>query len=459
MARVIIFLVVVALIAGMVGCVGGDGNNGGGSYMFIIDFTAGGTVTVDDVPLPGKAILNYGAGTVVSLNATPSDDYQFMNWTGNVSTIADVNAGLTTITMNDNYSITANFDYVGPRTVIELDFLTFWHSGDFQAAIGHKAWMDKIAARVLAETGEYEISWNDFYGVEPAPEIYSLVRDGVYDIGVTGPSWSAGIFPLWEGTEYPGDLYRNNAYTMSLTIQALYDEFTPLQNEMAAQNLKVMHFWSTGPYYLFMTPGNEVRTLADFPGKTIRVPSFASAYAIEALGAEPLRCSMPEAKEMFEAGLLDGILCPGDTPKGFGLYAYVKHCTFAQFSYQFVFMKLMNTATWNALPVEVQTIFNEVNEVWPAYYGQLRTWGEADGLKYCEDNVQGWEYFDWRDDPANYQAAIDATAHLIDEWIGGDATRQVLWDKFVELDEYYATTPPYSTWTPGASPPPVPTFP
>jgi TRAP-type C4-dicarboxylate transport system substrate-binding protein len=244
-----------------------------------------------------------------------------------------------------------------------------------------------------------------------------------------------------------------------LTLQSLYDEFSPLQKEMAAQNLKVMHFWSTGPYYFFMTPGNEVRTLSDFSGKTIRAPSFEAVCAIEALGAEPILCPMAEAREMFETGLLHGILCPGDTPKGFGLYPYVKHCTFAPFSYQFVFMKLMNTAAWNALPAEVQTIFNEVNAAWPEYYGQLRTWGEADGLKYCEDNIQGWEYFDWRDDPADYQAAVDATAYLIDEWIGGDATRQALWDKFVELDKYYANTPPYNTWTPGDSPPLVPTFP
>jgi TRAP-type C4-dicarboxylate transport system substrate-binding protein len=348
-----------------------------------------------------------------------------------------------------------------PRTVIELDFLTFWPSADFQAAVGHMAWMDTIAARVLAETDDYKISWNAFYaGTEPAGQIYSIVRDGTYDIGVTGPSYSPGIFPLWEGPEYPAGLYRNNAYTMSLAIQALYDEFTPIQNEMAAQDLKVMHFWSTGPYYFLMTQGNEVRTLADFRSKTIRVPSPASVYTVEALGGEAIRCPMDEAKERFEAGLLDGIFCPTDVPKGFGMGAYVKHCTLAPFSYQFVFMKVMNSATWNALPAEVQTIFDEVNEEWPAYYGQLRTWGEAEGLKYCYEEIDGFTYYDLpNEDPEEYQNWVDATAYLIDEWIGGDATRQALWDKFVELDEYYATTPPYSTWTPGASPPPVPTFP
>ena len=459
--------VVLALSVSLIGC-GGEEAPEITECNLTISSTEGGSVTT---PGQGTGSFTYDEGEVVNLVAEPDEGYRFENWTGDVGTVADVNAASTTITMNDNYSITANFNYIGPRTVIGLDFVTFWPSGDFQAKgnidlygytdMGHNAWTDTIAARVLAETDKYEISWNVFYaGAAPTGQIYSLVRDGIYDIGVTGrPSYSQGIFPLWEGPEYPGDLYRNNAYTMSLTLQALYDEFTPLQNEMAAQNLKVMHFWSTGPYYFFMTPGNEVRTLADFPGKTIKVPPLVSVYTVEALGGETFQGGPDEARERFEAGLLDGILCPTDVPKGFGMGAYVKHCTLAPFSYQFVLMKVMNEATWNALPVEVQTIFNEVNLAWPEYYGKLRTWGEADGLQYCYDTIPGFTYYDLpNEDPEEYQNWVDATAHLIDEWIGGNATRQALWDKFVELDEYYATTPPYSTWTPGANPPEPPSF-
>jgi hypothetical protein len=112
--RVSIFLAMIALIAGMVGCVGGDGDDGDGSYTLIVDFTAGGTVTVDDVPIPGKAILNYDAGTVVSLNATPDSGYQFIRWTGDVYTVDDVYASETIIIVNGNYAIMANFEALAP---------------------------------------------------------------------------------------------------------------------------------------------------------------------------------------------------------------------------------------------------------------------------------------------------------------------------------------------------------
>jgi len=66
--------------------------------------TAGGTVTT-----PGQGTFIYDAGTVVSLVATPASGYRFVNWTGNVSAVEDVYGAATTITMNGDYAITANF--------------------------------------------------------------------------------------------------------------------------------------------------------------------------------------------------------------------------------------------------------------------------------------------------------------------------------------------------------------
>jgi len=52
---------------------------------------------------------------VVDLVAEPEAGYHFVNWTGDVGTIADVNAATTTITINGDYSITASFrSYISP---------------------------------------------------------------------------------------------------------------------------------------------------------------------------------------------------------------------------------------------------------------------------------------------------------------------------------------------------------
>jgi hypothetical protein len=73
-------------------------------YTLSINSTEGGSVTA-----PGVGTFNYTAGTVVDLVATPDAGCKFVNWTGDVSTIADVNAAATNVTINGDYSITANF--------------------------------------------------------------------------------------------------------------------------------------------------------------------------------------------------------------------------------------------------------------------------------------------------------------------------------------------------------------
>jgi hypothetical protein len=73
-------------------------------YELSINSTEGGSVTE-----PGEGVFLYGEGTAVDLVATPDSGYRFIEWAGDVGTIADVNAASTNITMNGNYSITANF--------------------------------------------------------------------------------------------------------------------------------------------------------------------------------------------------------------------------------------------------------------------------------------------------------------------------------------------------------------
>jgi uncharacterized repeat protein (TIGR02543 family) len=103
LARVSIFLIMVALIAGIAGY---DGNVGGvsESYTLTIASTSGGSVTE-----PGEGTFTYNATTVVNLVAEADEGYYFVGWTGDVDTIGNINAAVTTIPMEDDYSITANF--------------------------------------------------------------------------------------------------------------------------------------------------------------------------------------------------------------------------------------------------------------------------------------------------------------------------------------------------------------
>ena len=94
-----IFLIALALAAWMVGC-----NPGPVQYSLTISVSEGGEVVT-----PGEGTSTYNEGTVVELIVFPHTGYDFVNWTGDVETIGDINSASTTITMNGTYEITANF--------------------------------------------------------------------------------------------------------------------------------------------------------------------------------------------------------------------------------------------------------------------------------------------------------------------------------------------------------------
>ncbi|MFO7997236.1 MAG: C45 family autoproteolytic acyltransferase/hydrolase [Dehalococcoidia bacterium] len=74
-----------------------------------ISSTAGGNVTD-----PGEGTFAYDEGATVDLVAEPEDGYHFVEWTGDVTSIADAEDATTTITMEDDYEITANFEADAP---------------------------------------------------------------------------------------------------------------------------------------------------------------------------------------------------------------------------------------------------------------------------------------------------------------------------------------------------------
>jgi len=69
-----------------------------------ISSTGGGSVIV-----PGEGTFSYDAGTVVDLIAMPDTFYDFDKWTGDEDALANANAAATKITINGDYSITAEF--------------------------------------------------------------------------------------------------------------------------------------------------------------------------------------------------------------------------------------------------------------------------------------------------------------------------------------------------------------
>ncbi len=80
-------------------------NTAAGSVMYTLTIGKSGQGTID----PTEGIHNYSEVTDVNITATAATGWHFINWTGDTGSIANTNVSITTITMNGDYSITANF--------------------------------------------------------------------------------------------------------------------------------------------------------------------------------------------------------------------------------------------------------------------------------------------------------------------------------------------------------------
>lgn len=109
MKRVSILLIGAVVAAGLTGCAAEQTQ-----YTLTMSSTTGGRVI-----RPDEETSTYDEGEEVSLTAVPENGYRFASWAGDVGTVADPDAASTIILMNDNYSITANFEQM-PLTYYTL---------------------------------------------------------------------------------------------------------------------------------------------------------------------------------------------------------------------------------------------------------------------------------------------------------------------------------------------------
>jgi hypothetical protein len=146
------------------------------AWKLAISSTTGGGVTI-----PGEGDFAYEEGAVVELVAEAEEGYIFVNWTGDVATIADINAAATTITVDAACSITANFVRGYTLTVSSREGGWVWGPGEGQFA---------YADGTVVELGAVaESSWR-FFGwsgdVDTVADVHAaettIVMNGDYSV-------------------------------------------------------------------------------------------------------------------------------------------------------------------------------------------------------------------------------------------------------------------------------------
>ena len=209
--RVCVFLSVMALAIGMVACDDNGGGNGSGvSYVLAVSSTGGGSVSS-----PGEGVFIYDEGTVVSVLAEAEEGYRFVNWTGDVNAIADINTAATNVTMDGSYLITANFVAMYELTISSTEggSVTMPGEGTFtyddatlvnlvaEAEDGYRFvnWTGDVGTVVNVSAATTTVAMNGDYSVTANfMRTYDLTTDSISGGSVTTPG--EGTFTYDTGT-------------------------------------------------------------------------------------------------------------------------------------------------------------------------------------------------------------------------------------------------------------------
>ena len=125
-------------------------------YDLDISSNVGGSVTE-----PGEGNFSYNENDTINLVAVPSGDYAFSHWSGDVANVVDVNSASTSVQVQGNYSIVANFvmEVHGSASVLNSAEKIYFNEHDSNVAI------NPYSADVVNYAWSDEVGWIDFDNV------------------------------------------------------------------------------------------------------------------------------------------------------------------------------------------------------------------------------------------------------------------------------------------------------
>jgi TRAP-type C4-dicarboxylate transport system substrate-binding protein len=201
--------------------------------------------------------------------------------------------------------------------------------------------------------GQVEIAYLDGGTLLNPVKMYDGVVTGIGDIGVSHIDYTRGRFPVMEVFDLP--LGFTSGWVASQTSNDFFNKFKPSE----WNDVHVLYVNTSGPLIIECV-NKPVKKLEDLKGLKIRAVGVMSDV-IKALGGLPVPLQMPDVYDSLRRGVIDGVTVDLSTLKYWKFAEVIKYVTLDwQLGTGYTFYCVMNKDKWNALPPDIQKIFNEV---------------------------------------------------------------------------------------------------
>ncbi len=226
-------------------------------------------------------------------------------------------------------------------------------------------WCKEVEKRT---NGRVKITYFPGNTLTPPMQTYDSTVKGIADIGQALLAYAPGRLPLSEVLQQP------LGYTSGLQATRLANEYYRKFKPKEFDDVKVMYLHGAAPG-IFHTK----KPISSTEGvKGLRIKANAeNADIVTALGGAPVTMPITETYDGLQKGLLEGILLPVESLKGWRFAEVVKTSleNYAV-SYMTSMYVIMNKNKWNALKKEDQAAIEKINEEWIEKQGHL--WNQLD---------------------------------------------------------------------------------
>ena len=210
------------------------------------------------------------------------------------------------------------------------------------------------------------------------PQLIDQARDGVVDIVWTLTGYTPGRFPRVEVFEMP--FLNMDPVTMNLALR----DFVQRHPEEFSEYKLIAAFVHAGQAVHALQP---LRTVDDFKGIRIRVPSRVGSWIVSAMGAVPVGTPVSKVPEMLSKGVIDGAMLPFEVVQAVKVdelldYHIVLERPVSDRFHNQVFVIAMNRDRYESLPMDLREVIDRnADEDTARWLGRVWSDAEIPGLE------------------------------------------------------------------------------
>ena len=245
----------------------------------------------------------------------------------------------------------AMISLTGAANAVDLSVVGSWSSLPLYKQYESTFWTETLPA---ASDGEFEVTMTTFDQMGVAGgDVFRLLGDGVFDVGMTVADYTVGDAPELEGLDVP--LLANTA----AEARAMVDAARPMVEEIMTDRFgsKLLAIAPYPPQVVFCKP--EVATLADLKGLKIRGSGRMTTKLLEALGAEGVNVAFSEVPGALERGVVDCAVTGSGSGYSAGWWEVSTTLMTLPLGGWDAVVTAMNVDKWESLSAEQQTLLSE----------------------------------------------------------------------------------------------------